>query len=115
MEGRSSNPAVDAASCERIGEYIQSHPLESYRQIGAALGITRGAVVRVAKLHGVRRRPGRKPAALAVAVKAIDGACLNPSDETLAGADGPGDETAANAATAGQAVGAADQSSGAVA
>ncbi|MGO9270472.1 MAG: hypothetical protein ACLQOO_09505 [Terriglobia bacterium] len=52
---------------ERIGEYIESHPSESYGQVGSALHLSRAAIARIAKLHGIRRRPGRKPSALVAA------------------------------------------------
>lgn len=79
-------------ACERIGEYIESHPVESYGQIGSALHLSRAAIARIARLHGIRRRPGRKPSALvAVTAAALETARSGsaPAGEAAAQPQGP--------------------------
>jgi hypothetical protein len=56
----------------RIGEYIRSHESETYGQIAATLGLGRGAVARIARVQGIKRRPGKRPSALEAAVAAIE-------------------------------------------
>ena len=43
----------------RIGDYIKSHPSETYAQIGTTLGLGRSQVTRIARLQGITRRPGK--------------------------------------------------------
>jgi hypothetical protein len=62
----------------RIGDYIKSHPSETYGQIGTTLGLGRGAIARIARLQGIKRRPGKRPSALAAAVAAIEAASPKP-------------------------------------
>lgn len=62
----------------RIGDYIKSHPSETYGQIGSTLGLSRGAVARIARLQGIRRRPGKWPSALDAAVAAIEATSPKP-------------------------------------
>ena len=69
----------------RIGDYIKSHPSESYGQIGSLLGLSRSRIARIARLQGIRRRPGRKPSALEVAVAVIEATSVQPD---LTSADG---------------------------
>ncbi len=78
----------------RIGEYIESHPSETYAQIGATLGLGRSQVARIARLQGIKRRPGKWPSALEAAVAAIEAASQEP-DCALAGeaATPPKEET----------------------
>ena len=77
---------------ERIGEYIESHPVESYGQIGSALHLSRAAIARIARLHGMRRRSGRKPSAV-VAAAALETASplpgSAPAGEAAAQPQGP--------------------------
>ena len=62
----------------RIGEYITSHQSETYAQIGSTLGLSRSQVTRIAKLQGIKRRPGKRSSALEAAVAAIEAASLKP-------------------------------------
>ena len=62
----------------RIGEYIESHPSATYGQIGTTLGLSRSQVARIARLRGIRRRPGERSAALQAAVAIIDAATPQP-------------------------------------
>ena len=62
----------------RIGEYITSHQSETYAQIGSTLGLSRSQVTRIAKLQGIKRRPGKRSSALEAAVAAIEAASLQP-------------------------------------
>jgi hypothetical protein len=70
----------------RIGEYITSHESETYSQIAGTLGLSRATVARIARLQGIRRRAGRRSAALLAAVAAIDAASVQqvckPTSET---------------------------------
>jgi hypothetical protein len=61
----------------RIGEYIESHPSETYGQIGTALGLSRSQVTRIARLQGIKRGPGKR-ASLEAAVAAIEAVSLKP-------------------------------------
>jgi len=70
----------------RIGEYIKSHPSETYAQIGSTLCLGRGQVTRIARLQGIRRRPGKWPSALEAAVAAIEAASQEPGCESAEGA-----------------------------
>ena len=47
---------------------------ENNRQIGATLGLSRSQVARIARLQGIKRRPGKRPSALDAAVAAIEAA-----------------------------------------
>jgi hypothetical protein len=62
----------------RIGEYIESHPSETYGQIGTTLGLSRSQVIRIARLKGIKRGPGKRSAALEAAVAAIEAASQKP-------------------------------------
>jgi hypothetical protein len=62
----------------KIGEYIRSHESETYGQIAASLGLGRSAVARIAKLQGIKRRPGKRPSALDAAVAVIEAASPKP-------------------------------------
>jgi len=62
----------------RIGEYITSHQSETYAQIGSTLGLSRSQVTRIAKLQGIKRRPGKRSSALEAAVAAIEAASPKP-------------------------------------
>ena len=62
----------------RIGDYIKSHPSETYAQIGTTLGLGRSQVTRIARLQGIRRRPGKWPSALEAAIAAIEAASPKP-------------------------------------
>jgi hypothetical protein len=62
----------------RIGDYIKSHPSETYAQIGSTLGLGRSQVTRIARLQGIRRRPGKWPSALEAAIAAIEAASPKP-------------------------------------
>jgi|GEM_PF-1237354 hypothetical protein len=58
----------------RIGEYISSHQSQTYGEIGTTLGLSRATVARIARLRGIKRRPGKRLAALEAAVAAIEAA-----------------------------------------
>ncbi len=60
------------ATYARIGEYIESHQSETYGQIGTTLGLSRSQVTRIAKLQGIKRRPGKRSSALEAAIAAIE-------------------------------------------
>jgi hypothetical protein len=62
----------------RIGDYIKSHPSETYAQIGTALGLGRSPVTRIARLQGIRRRPGKWSSALEAAVATIEATSPKP-------------------------------------
>jgi hypothetical protein len=68
----------------RIGEYITSHPSETYAQIGTTLGLGRSQVARIARLQGVTRRPGKR-ASLEAALAAIE-AATPPTEGTICAA-----------------------------
>lgn len=69
---------TDNQAYARIGEYIESHPSETYAQIGSTLGLSRSQVTRIAKLQGIKRQPGRRSAALEAAVALIDASMAQP-------------------------------------
>ncbi len=62
------------ATYARIGEYIESHPSETYAQIGTALGLCRSQATRIARLQGIKRRPGKRSSALEAAIAVIEAA-----------------------------------------
>ena len=62
----------------RIGEYIESHPSETYSQIGTTLGLSRSQVTRIARLQGIKRQSGRRSSALEAAIAAIEAASPKP-------------------------------------
>jgi hypothetical protein len=66
------------ATYARIGEYIESHPSESYAQIGTAIGLSRSQMTRIAKLQGIKRQPGKSSSALEAAIAAIEATSPNP-------------------------------------
>ena len=66
------------ATHARIGEYIESHPSETYSQIGTALGLSRSQVTRIARLQGIKRQSGKRSFALKAAIAAIEAASPNP-------------------------------------
>jgi hypothetical protein len=68
----------------RIGEYIASHPSETYGQIGTMLGLSRSQVARIARLQGIKRGPGKR-ASLEAALAAIVAVSQKPDS-------GPGGE-----------------------
>ena len=55
----------------RIAEHIEAHPLDTYSEIGRQLGLSRHQVARIAKRHGIQRRPDQR-AALEAALAAIE-------------------------------------------
>ncbi len=65
------------ATYTRIGEYIKSHQSETYAQIGATLGLSRSQVARIARLHGIKRRPGKR-ASLEAAIAVIEATSQKP-------------------------------------
>jgi len=65
----------------RIGGYIHSHPSNTYTQIAATLGLTRGMVAGIARRLGIKRGPGKRAAALEAAVAIIDAASQKPESE----------------------------------
>ncbi len=66
------------ATYARIGEYIESHPSETYSLIASTLGLSRSQVSRIAWLQGIKRGPGNRSAALEAAVAAIDAVSQKP-------------------------------------
>jgi hypothetical protein len=66
------------ATYARIGEYIESHQSETYAQIGSTLGLSRSQVARIAKLQGIKRRPGKRSSALETAIAVIKAASPKP-------------------------------------
>jgi hypothetical protein len=82
----------------RIGEYIESHPSETYAQIGTTLGLSRSQVTRIARLQGIKRRPGKWPSALEAAVSAIEAASPKPDCAPAGEAATPPLEEAVSAA-----------------
>lgn len=75
---------TDNQAYERIGEFIESHESETYSELAARLGLTRATVARIARLRGIKRRPGKRSAALRAAVALIDAAMTQPGS-VLAG------------------------------
>jgi len=61
-------------SYARLGEYIAAHESDTYGEIAASLGLTRATVARIARQQGIRRRPGRRSAALQAAAAMIGAA-----------------------------------------
>jgi hypothetical protein len=81
----------------RIAEYIKSRPSETYGQIAAALGLSRATAARIARLQGIRRRAGKRAAALEAAVAVIDAASQrlpSAADALLEPAEGSHDSAA---------------------
>ena len=81
----------DNQAYSRIGEFIESHQSESYSEIGRQLGLSRGQVTRIARLQGIRRRPGKRPAALDAALAVIEAASPK-ADCAPAGEEAPAAE-----------------------
>jgi hypothetical protein len=81
----------------RIGDYIKSHPSETYAQIGSTLGLGRSQVTRIARLQGIRRRPGKWPSALEAAIAAIEAASPKPDCAPAGEAAPPSEETISTA------------------
>jgi hypothetical protein len=81
---------TDTEAYARIGEYIEAHQSNSYSDIGRQLGLSRHQVARIARLRGIRRRPGNR-AALEAAVAAIEAASQAP-DCASAGGPAPAPE-----------------------
>jgi hypothetical protein len=69
---------TDNQAYVRIGEFIESHPSETYSELAGRLGLTRSQVARIARLRGIKRRPGKRLAALEAAVAVIDAATAQP-------------------------------------
>lgn len=82
----------------KIGTYIQSNPAQTYGQIAATLGLGRATVARIARLQGVKRRAGRRAAALEAAVAVIDAADQRPELGTASDGAEPAAEPAAETA-----------------
>jgi|SRR5208283_5212345 len=89
----------------RIGDYIKSHPSETYAEIGTTLGLGRSQVARIARLQGIKRRPGKWPSALEAALAAIEAASPNPDCAPAGEAAPPAAVQAAAAADTGNASG----------
>lgn len=69
---------TDNQAYERIGKFIESHPSETYSELASRIGLTRSIVARIARLRGIKRRPGKRSAALEAAVSAIEAASRMP-------------------------------------
>jgi hypothetical protein len=89
---------TDNQAYVRIGEFIESHPSETYSELAGRLGLTRSQVTRIAKLRGIRRRPGKRLAALEAAVAAIEAAAPQPSPVPTGEAAAPPTEEPVSAA-----------------
>ena len=50
---------TDNQAYVRIGEFIESHPSETYSELAVQLGLTRSQVTRIARLRGIKRGPER--------------------------------------------------------
>ena len=61
----------------RIGDYIDARSSQTYGEIGSTLSLTRSQVARIARLRGIRRRPGKR-ASLEAALAAIEAASRKP-------------------------------------
>jgi hypothetical protein len=81
----------------RIGEFIESHPSETYFELAARLGLTRSQVARIARLRGIKRGPGKR-ASLEAAVAAIEAAAPKPSSVPTGEAAAPPTEEPISAA-----------------
>jgi hypothetical protein len=73
----------------RLGEYIKSRPAETYGQIASALGLSRATIARIARLQGIKRRPGRRSSALEAAVAAMDTTSPQPDSGSACGTAAP--------------------------
>jgi hypothetical protein len=73
----------------RIGEYIKSRPSETYGQIGSTLGLSRSKVAGIARLQGIKRRPGKRPSAMEAAIAAIEAVIPKPACASAGGAAAP--------------------------
>lgn len=82
----------------RIGDYISSHQSQTYGEIGTTLGLSRATVSRIARLRGIKRRPGKRLAALEAAVAAIEAAAPQPSPVPTGEAAAPPTEEPVSAA-----------------
>lgn len=87
----------------RLGEYIKSRPAETYGQIASALGLSRATIARIARLQGIKRRPGKRSSALEAAIAAIEAADPKQDGEPAGGATAPLPEPNAAAPDAGPA------------
>ena len=91
---------TDNQAYARIGEFIESHQSESYSEIGRQLGLSRSQVARLARLQGIKRRPGKR-ASLEAALAAIEAASPKPDCAPAGEAAAPLPEpTAAETVTA---------------
>jgi hypothetical protein len=62
----------------RVDEYIESHPSETYVQIGTPLGFSRSQVTRIARRQGIKRQSGKRSSALEAAISVIEAASQKP-------------------------------------
>ena len=69
---------TDNQAYARIGQFIDSHQSDSYSEIGRQLGLSRSQVARIARLQGIKRRPGKRPSAMEAALAAIEAASPQP-------------------------------------
>ena len=63
---------TDNEAYVRIAHFVESHPELTYAELGNALGLTRSQLSRISRLQGVKRGPGKRSAAVAAAVAAIE-------------------------------------------
>jgi hypothetical protein len=89
---------TDNQAYARIGEYVESRPSETYSELAGRLGLTRATVARIARLRGIRRRPGKRSAALQAAVAVIDAATAQPVSVPAGEAPAPPTEEPVSAA-----------------
>ena len=83
---------TDNQAYARIGQFIESHQSESYSEIGRQLGLSRSQVARLARLQGIKRRPGKR-ASLEAALAAIEAASQKPDCAPAGEAAPPPEET----------------------
>ena len=87
---------TDNEAYVRIGGFIGSHHNDSYSDIGRQLGLSRHQVARIARLRGIKRRPGNR-ADLEAAVAAIEAASREAGSVSTGGAVPAPEETASAA------------------
>lgn len=44
----------------KLVEYVRRHPMQGYRELSAALGVSKSHLSRIARRHGVNRGPSKK-------------------------------------------------------
>lgn len=80
----------------RIGNYINAHSSQTYGEIGSTLGLSRHQVSRIARLRGIKRRPGNR-ASLEAAIAAIEAVSPKPGSVSTGGVAPAPEETVSTA------------------